>query len=82
MIDKGLHFGIQNYFICATDETAVEFNYYCYVDKKNGILIMRANKTVTELRYYATTGVYATVWAAKATYTYVLPNELEDVQIS
>jgi hypothetical protein len=69
-IDKGLHF-----------ETGVSYNYYGYMDRKGGILIMRTNKTATELRYYATTGTFATVWAGIAGYTYVLPNLLEDVQI-
>jgi hypothetical protein len=81
MIDRSLSFGIQNYFIVTQDESAVDYNYYGYVDKKNGILLMRTNKTATEIRYYAITGTFATIWAAKATYTYVLPNQLEDVQI-
>ena len=81
MIDKSLSFGIQNYFIVAQDETDGTYNYYCYVNKKNGILIMRTNKTVTEIRYRIATGTFATLWAAKGTGTYYLPNELEDVKI-
>ena len=72
---------MQNFLWCESDETGVTYNYYGYVDKKNGILLMRTNKTATEIRYYAITGTFATIWAAKATYTYVLPNLLEDVKI-
>ncbi len=81
MIDKSLNFGIGNYFIVAQDETGVTYNYYGYVDKKNGMLIMRTNKTLTEIRYFATTGIFSTVWAGISGYTYVLPNQLENVNV-
>lgn len=76
MIDKSLSFGIQNFFICAQDETDGTYNYYGYLDKKGAILLMRTNKTATSLKYCILTGDFDTVWAAKATKTYVYPNAL------
>ena len=82
MIDKSLNFGLQNYIAVAIDETDGTYNYYAFVNHRGAILIMRTNKTTTEIRYRISTGVFATAWAAKGTGTYYLPNELEDVNIS
>jgi hypothetical protein len=80
-IDHSLNFGLQNYFIVASDETGVTYNYYGYMDKKGAILILRNNKTSTELRYYVAVGTFTTIWAGITGYTYLLPNQLEDVKI-
>ena len=78
MIDKSLSFGIQNYFFVAQDETDITYVYVAYMDKKGGILIGRFKKDDTEALYYSAAGVFADIWAAKATYTYVLPLELAE----
>jgi len=78
MRNKSLHFGLSNFFTVAQDESDGTYNYYGYVDKKGSVLIMRTNKTATELRYYVTTGTFSTIWSGKAGYSYVLPNQLED----
>ena len=81
LIDKSLSFGIQNFFNVAIDESDGTYNYYGFVNKKNSILIMRTNKTTTEIRYRVATGVFATIWAAKGTGNYLLPNQLVDQKI-
>lgn len=78
MIDKSLAFGMQNFFPVAQDESDGTYNYYGFVNKKNSILIMRTNKTLTELRYRIATGTFATIWAAKGVGDYELPNQLAD----
>lgn len=78
IVDKSLSFGIQNFFIVAQDETGVTYNYYGYVNKKGAILLMRTNKTATEIRYWVGTGTFATVWSAKATKSYTTPDQLTD----
>jgi len=78
IIDKSLHFGLQNYFCCAQDETDVTYNYYGYINRKGALLFMRTNKTATEIRFYSTNGDFTAKWALKATYTYLLPYELGD----
>lgn len=81
MIDKGLNFGIQNFFIAAQDESGVTYNYYGYVNKKGSILFMRTNKTATELRYWIGTGTFATLWTDKAEKTYTTPDQLKDPNV-
>ena len=76
MINKSLSFGIQNYFYIASDETDLVYNYVAYMDKKGAILIGRYKKDDTEALYYSTRGTFAVIWAARATYTYVLPSVL------
>ena len=76
MIDKSLSFGLQNYFYVAQDETGLVYTYVAYQDKKGSTLIGRYKKDDTEALYYSAAGVFAVIWAAKATYTYVLPSAL------
>lgn len=78
MVDKSLSFGMQNYFFVKSDETDGTYNYYGYTNKKGATLIMRTNKTLSESKYFVSTGDFDTLWAAKATKTYVYPNALED----
>jgi hypothetical protein len=73
MIDKSLSFGLQNYFFTAADETGLVYDYAAYMDKKGGVLIGRYKKDDTEALYYSAVGVFATIWAARTTFTYVLP---------
>jgi hypothetical protein len=76
MIDKSLSFGLQNYFFVTQDETDLTYIYVGYQDKKGSTLIGRYKKDDTEALYYSASGVFATIWAAKATKTYVLPSAL------
>jgi Asp-tRNA(Asn)/Glu-tRNA(Gln) amidotransferase B subunit len=81
MISKSLSFGIQNYFIVAQDETALDYNYYGYVEKKGSTLLMRTNKTATEIRYFVSPETFATIWAIKATKAYTTPDQLTDPKV-
>lgn len=78
MIDKGLHFGLQNFIFLKSDETDGTFNYYLFQDKKGASLIMRTNKTASEAKYFLGTGDVDTIWAAKATNTYAYPSAIGD----
>jgi hypothetical protein len=81
MIDKGLNFGMQNWFFLQSDDTDGTYNYYGYINRKGSILIMRTNKTTTAILYYVTDGVFATVWAARGSKTYTTPDQLKDVSV-
>ena len=78
MLDKSLSFGLQNYFFVTQDETDPIYIYVAYMNRKGTVLIGRYKKDDTEGLYYATVGVFAVIWAAKATFTYVLPSALVD----
>lgn len=76
LIDSSIGFGLQNFIFTDSDESDGTYDYVAYVTKKGSILIARYNKAGTSGRYWLGTGTYATVWAAKATYTYGLPSQL------
>lgn len=77
IIDSSIGFGLANFLFIDNDETSdVTYSYVSYMTKKGSILIARYKKDDTEGRYYLTTGTYATVWAGRAGYTYVLPTAL------
>jgi hypothetical protein len=78
MIDKSLSFGMQNYFWVKEDTSDITYDYNLFMNKKGSILILRTNKSATEAKYWIGTGDFATIYAAKGTYTYSLPNELTD----
>lgn len=78
MISKSLSFGIQNYFFVKSNETAVNYNYYGYVEKKGSVLIMRTDKTASEAKYFVSAADFDTEWAARAGKTYVYPSSLVD----
>jgi hypothetical protein len=81
-VDKSISFGLQNFFVCAQDESDGTYNYYGYVNKKGSILLMRTNKDTTSLKYWIGTGDFDTNWAAKAGKTYVYPSDLKDPKIT
>lgn len=81
MIDKSLFFGLQNFLFVESDETDETYNYYGYITKKNSVLIMRTNKTNSEVRYRIATGTFSTIWAAKETGDYYLPSQLTDQNV-
>ena len=81
MIDKSLHFGLQNFIFVKQDDTDLVYCYCAYQDKKGVTLIGRFKKDDTEGLYYVAVGAFAGIWAAKAGYTYVLPSALVDPSV-
>lgn len=82
LIDKSLSFGQQNFFFVKQDDTTdPTYVYVAYMDKKGATLIGRYKKDDSEGLYYITVGDFATIFAARATYNYVLPNSLIDPSI-
>jgi hypothetical protein len=77
IIDSGISFGLQNFLFIDSDESDGTYNYVSYMTKKGSILIGRYKKDDSEGRYWLGSGTYATVWAGRATYTYLLPTQLE-----
>ena len=80
-VDKSLSFGMQNFFFFKKDQTDPTYDYYGFVDKKGAVLMMRTDKDFDSALYYITVGVPATVFAARATFTYVTPDNLRDPAI-
>jgi len=78
MVDKSLSFGMQNYFFVTQDEADITYDYVGYQNKKGATLLGRYKKDGTEGLYYVGVGTFATIWAARATLTYVLPSALVD----
>jgi hypothetical protein len=76
MVSKSISFGIQNFLFVTQDETDPVYVYVGYQEHKGGTLIGRYRKDDTEALYYSVAGVFATIWAARTTHTYVLPVNL------
>ena len=76
LIDKSLSFGIQNFMFISSDTSDGTYNYYGYGNVKGSVLIMRTNKALSSIKYYTTVGDYDTVFAARASKTYVYPTEI------
>jgi len=81
IIDKSLNFGMQNFFFVKSDETDVTYDYVGFMNRKGSILIMRLDKAGENALYYIGTGVFATVFGLRATFTYVTPDALIDPQV-
>jgi hypothetical protein len=79
--DKSAHFGNQNFFFVKADITDVTYDYVASMTRKGTILIGRFKKDDTEGLYYLGVGTFATIWAARATLTYDLPNTLTDPNV-
>ena len=77
LIDTSLGFGLQNFLYVEENKDDATYDYVSYMTKKGSILISRFPKDGSSGRYWLGTGVYADVFAARATYTYLLPNQLE-----
>jgi hypothetical protein len=78
MIDKSISFGQQNFLFVAIDEASPTYDYVAYMTKKGSILLARYPKDGTSALYHLGAGVFATVWAARTTKTYSLPNALTE----
>lgn len=76
IIDSSIGFGLQNFLFVDENKDDATYDYVSYMTKKGSILIARFPKDGSAGRYWLGIGVYATVFAARATYTYVLPNQL------
>ena len=85
LVDKSLHFGIQNFFYCddfvGSDVSGDTNEYVAFMDKKGLIFIARYDVAGLQGRYYVAKGDYDTVVAARGEYTYVLPSQLQDLNI-
>ena len=81
MVDKSVNFGGQNFFFVKQDTTDITYDYVASMTHKGAILISRFKKDDTEGLYWLGTGTFATVWAARATLDYVLPNVLKDPKV-
>jgi len=80
-VDKSISFGNQNFFFVKQDTTDGTYDYVASMTRKGAILVGRFKKDDTEGLYWLGVGVFATIWAAKNTLTYVLPNLLKDPKI-
>lgn len=76
MIDKSISFGTQNFLFVDSSEADGTYDYVAYMTEKGSILLARFNKAGDTARYALVAGVYATIWAARATQLYDLPNIL------
>jgi len=76
MVDKSLSFGQQNFLYVECSEADGTYDFVSYMTQKGSILIARFPKDGSSARYYLGKGVYATVFAARLTLTYILPNQL------
>jgi hypothetical protein len=77
IIDSSIGFGLANFLFVDENKDDATYDYVSYMTKKGSILIARFLKDGSAGRYWLGTGVYADVFAARATYTYLLPNQLE-----
>jgi len=76
--DRNLNIGIGGFFWVEGNDTDVTYEYNAYMTQKGSILISRIKQDGTECLYWVGKGTFSTVWAARAGYDYVLPNELAD----
>jgi hypothetical protein len=78
MVDKSISFGNQNFFFVKQDTTDVTYDYVASMTRKGAVLIGRFKKDETEGLYYLGVGTFTTIWAARGTLTYGLPDTLKD----
>lgn len=77
-VDKSLSKGLRDFFFVQSDESDETYDYVGYMDNDGVILIARFPKDGSAGLYWVGTGTFSTVWAARATYDYDLPNTLVD----
>jgi N-methylhydantoinase B/oxoprolinase/acetone carboxylase alpha subunit len=77
LIDTSISFGGQNFLFVDEITSDGTYDYVSSMTKKGSILIARYPKDGSAGRYWLGSGVYSTIIAARATYTYLLPNQLE-----
>jgi hypothetical protein len=81
IVDHSLHFGMQN-FMFIMDDTAtgsgLDYDYVGYQNYYGVVLIVRYPKDEkSEAGYYIEVGEFATLFADRADYDYVLPKDLK-----
>jgi hypothetical protein len=81
MIDKSISFGQQNFLFVESNETDGTYDYVGYMTKRGSILLARFTKDGMVAKYFLTSGNFDTIFAARATKTYVNPNLLEDQNV-
>ena len=85
LVDKSLHFGIQNFFYCddfvGSDVSGDTNEYVAFMDKKGLIFIARYDVAGLQGRYYVAKGDYDTIVAARGEYSYLLPSQLAEVNL-
>ena len=81
LVNKSLHFGLQNFFFVKADETDGTYDYVAYIDHKGLVLLARFDKAGDNALYYVATGTFSTIWTGRAGYTYLTPDQLGDLQI-
>ena len=81
IVDHSLHYGIQNYMFIMDDTATGSGLMYDYIGYQNyfgAVLIVRYPKDgLSEAGYYVEIGDFATLWADRADYDYVLPKNLK-----
>lgn len=80
--DKSLQFGQQNFFFLDFSDSDGTYDFASYMNRKGTILLARFSKDGNNVRYYAIKGTYSTIWAARASYTYVTIDQLNDQSFS
>ena len=79
---REIYLGNTKYYFTDSDKTGLVYDYYASISSHGAVLITRLTKAEDECRYYLAKGTYATIWAAKATFTYVLPNAVENINFN
>jgi len=84
IVSKSFSFGVQNFFFVnsytGSLETGDTNDYVVYMDSKGLILIACYNAAGDEGRYCLKSGDYTAIVADRGTYTYVLPNQIKEIQ--
>jgi hypothetical protein len=85
-VSKSVSFGLQNFYALDVFEgssvTGDDNIYIVSMDSKGLILIACWNSDYTQGRYIVKAGDYDSIVAARGNYTYVLPNQLKEIQSS
>jgi hypothetical protein len=74
-----LYYGQSKLFFCDSDETGLTYDYVGYNSKDGVTMVARYPKDGSSGRYYAAVGGYTTIWAARATFTYVVPEQIPEL---
>ena len=81
MVNKDIYFGSQNFFYTDSNTSDGAYDYVAYMSAKGAILLARYTKTdvADNGRYCLLTGDYTAIWAARASKSYVLPNQVNQI---
>lgn len=79
---REIYMGNVKYHFTNSDKTGLVYDYYGFMSSSGAVLISRITKAEDESRYYLAKGTYATIWADRTTFTYVLPNAVENINFN